>query len=253
MVGWLTFVLLMGLPVIYFERLHRAVDWHRWNEVSATLDRLEQINGIHFSKVPFTEIVRNRAKVLAGTGRLEDALDTYRLCEGQPDCPDWLYKAHVAGLCATAGRFDESIEWTRRSLAEKATSTMYVDLAHQLLLRKADVCAARAALAEADQGPIVDLAQPFLHRCRGMMAYLEGDLPTARAELLAGLALLEANPDQPFVDGATALTKAYLCRVFAKQGETTAARQMLADARPYIEAAEESEILEDCERVVEGK
>ena len=85
-------------------------------------------------------------------------------------------------------------------------------------------------------------------RCNGIIAYLEGDDATAKRELETVPSLLSGKRYRPFRDGNIAITKAYLCCVVARQGDTAFARKLLADARPYLVATDETALLAECER-----
>ena len=74
LIAWLAFLVAVRTPSIYYGRLHKAVDWYRWQEVLDIIDRLKQIGKFHFIKVPPLELARNRAKALTGLGHLPEAL-----------------------------------------------------------------------------------------------------------------------------------------------------------------------------------
>ncbi len=249
MLAWPLVVTWIKLPGIYYARLHKANDWHRWTEMLDIVNKLERLNHSHFIKIPAPELARNRAKAEVGLGRLSEALERYQRFENQPGCPSWLYKAHLAGLYDTAKDHDKALEWTLKAIAEKPSTALYIDLMNRLVRYKRDPIRARAVLAEVEKGTVTDIGKPFLARCRGILAYLEGDNATARKELEAALAALEQR-HQPFRDGGIALTKAYLSCVLARQGEMAAARKQFAEAKDYLVATEETELLAECQRMV---
>jgi tetratricopeptide (TPR) repeat protein len=248
LVAWLAFLLVVGLPSIYYRRLHKAADWYRWTEVLSLVDTLDQIGKFHFIKLPPAELARFRAKALAGSGRLSEALAEYACFENQPGCPTWLYLAMVAGIYDTAKQHDKAVEFTLKSIRENPRPTIYIDLANRYARYQKNPSKAREALAEAEKSPLVDLALPFQHRCRGIVAFLEGDDSTARLELETSLRILQKAPNLPFRDGTISVTKAYLCRVLSRQGDQVAARKYLAEAKAYLVATGEDELLEACQR-----
>ena len=130
---YLTAVVCIKLPSIHHRKLCRALDWHRWTEALKLVGRLWLINRIHFIKVPETTLTRYRAKALAGTGKLAQALEEYAVCENQPGCPSWLYKAMVADIYGDAEKHDKALEMVRLSLAEKQSPAIYIGLATRLL------------------------------------------------------------------------------------------------------------------------
>ncbi len=120
---WLIFLICLGSPSVYYRKLILAADWYRWNEVLSLVQTLKTIERISFAKVPDTELTRYRAKALAGTGHLDEALAVYKVCEGRPDCPSWLYKMFVGSLYTLAKQYDTGIEYNLASIQEKPTST----------------------------------------------------------------------------------------------------------------------------------
>jgi hypothetical protein len=103
---------------------------------------------------------------------------------------------------------------------------------------------------EADKSVISEIGKPFRLRCLGIIAYLEGDCGEARRNLEIALQMMEQTRDQPYRDGGISVTKAYLCCVLAKLGDLKAARQCLSEAKEYLVATDESELLADCNEAV---
>lgn len=245
---WLAFLIGLRLPSIYYGRLHKAADWHHWSEVLAIVNKLKQIGKFHFIKVPPADLTRYRAKALAAQGQLSEALAEYSEYENRPDCPGLLYKAHVAGIYDSAGQHDRAIELTLKSIQEKPNPVMYLDLANRYLRYKKDAARGRAAIAAAEKGVLADLTKPFHLRCQGILAFLEGDYSVAREKLEKSLNIMEKTPHVPFRDGHISVAKAYLCCVLAGQGDRTAANQKFLEAKAYLVATEETELLEQCQR-----
>lgn len=247
---FLAFLLFMGLPSVYYKKLILAVDWERWDEVLSLVDKLTTIGRFSFVKIPFSELTRHRAKALVGKGRLQDGLAEYSKCEGRPDCPPWLYKLFVAGLYNIAKQYDKAIEFNLMAIQEKSSSTAWADLAYRYARYKRDPARAREAEAEADKTPSSDVAKPFRARCRGVIAYLEGDYATARSELENAIQMTVNVKWRPFKDGHLAISRAYLCCVLAKQGDLPAAKENLDLARKYLEATKENELIAECRRSI---
>ncbi len=252
LLAWLAFVVCVSLPRIYYARLHMAATWSRWTEVLEIVATLQRINKFHFIKLPAAELGRHRAQALAGLGKLPEALEEYSHYENQPGCPSWLYKAFVANLYATAKQYDAAIEWNLKSIQEKPTATMYLDLANRYARLKKDPVRARTAIAQAEKGTLTEIAIPYDKRCRGIVAYLEGNWATARQELEISLRMMESTPHVPGRVGTISIAKGYLCCVLARQGEHAAAKKNLEGAREYLVATGEDELLAECEQLVGG-
>ncbi len=246
MLAWVAFLLVLGLPSVYYRKLIQAVDWCQWNEVLSLIRMLKAIERINFIKVSVTELTRNRAKALVGLGDLEAGLEEFKQCQGRPDCPDWLYYLFVAGLYGTAKQHNKAIEYNLISIGQKPTSTAYLDLANRYARYQRDPVKARAAMVELEKEPIVDIARPFHIRCRGIIAYLEGNCAAARRDLEAAIQLVEAAKHRPFRDGHLSVARAYLSCVLARQGDLAAAKKSFALAREYLVATREDELLAEC-------
>ena len=247
---WLLFVVCLSLPAIYYNKLHRAVDWHRWEEVLELVGKLEANRRINFIKVPEAELARNRAKALAGFGRVEEALADYQKYAGQPGCPSWLHKAFIAGIYDTAKQYDKAIEYTLLSMEDKENPSMYPDLAYRLARFKQDAVNARKALNEAEKAVLPEYAKPFLLRSRGWVCYLEQNLVEARKAFEESIDYMEGTRNQPFRDGCISIAKAHLACVLAKQGEFDLAKKNFSDAKKYLIAANETDLHEECGRTI---
>jgi len=250
LIAWLTFIVCVSLPSVYYRKLIKASDWYRWSEVLSLIATLKTIGRFSFVKVPATELTRNRAKALAGMGRLPEALAEYKQCEGRPDCPSWLHKQFVASLYTTAKQYDKAIEFSLLSIAEKPMSTAWADLAYRYARYKRDPVKARQALAEADKNPMVDAAKPFRLRCLGVIAYLEGDYASARRDLETAIDLVEKAKARPYRDGHLAVARAYLCCTLAKMGDLAAAKKCLVLAKDYLVATDEIELIAECRKLI---
>ncbi len=240
----------IGLTELYYNRLSRAADWCRWDEVLSLVAGIRQ-RGLHyFVKVSPLEVSRYRAKALASRGDLSSALAEFQLWENHPDCPLWLYYSCLVGFYSVAKQHDQAMEFTLKSLTEHPTADVYLELANRLLRHQKDAVRAREALHKAEQAGYSDFAVPFVCRCYGILRYLEGDYPLAETKLKEALALMEETPRTPYREGHINVTKAYLCCVLVNQGDVNAAKQYLSEARPYLMATDEWKLLEECNRAL---
>lgn len=248
--AWMAFLVCVSLPLVYYRKLIMASDWYRWSEVLSLVSTLQSMGRFSFIKVPATEMTRNRAKALAGMGRLDESLAEFKQCEGRADCPTWLYNQFVGSLYTTAKLYDKGIESSLLSIAEKPTPTAWADLANRYARYKRDPVKAREAMAEADKSPMVEQAKPFRIRCLGIIAYLEGDYRTAKGHLQTAIDMLEKAKGRPYRDGHLSVARAYLCCVLAKLGDLQGAKDCLALSREYLIATEETDLLTECCKLV---
>lgn len=249
LVLWLCFLIFMGLPLIYYRKLVEAVDWNRWPEVLSLTGTLKTMGRMSIVKVPATELTRFRAEAFAGMGNIEQGLAEFAPCEGRPECPGWLYKLLLARLYSTAKQYDKAIELTRTAISENPSPVAWYDLTNRYARYKRDAVKAREALTEAEKSPAVAHVKPYQARCRGIIAYLECDYPTAKTELETAVRLLEQVKWQPGRDGHLAIARAYLCCVLAKQGDIEGAKKNLNLAMEYLLATGEDELLAECRQL----
>jgi tetratricopeptide (TPR) repeat protein len=250
MLAWLAFLTCVSLPSIYYQKLIKASDWSRWEEVLSLVATLKAVGKFSIVKVPATELIRNRAKAFAGQGRIEEALAEFKQCEGRPDCPTWLYKLFVGSLYTTAKQYDKAIEYSLLSIAEKPTPTAWSDLANRYARYQRDTVKAREAMAEADKSPVPEVSKPFRIRCLGIVSYLAGDYGAARRHLETAIEMVDKAKNRPFRDGHLSIARGYLSCVLAKQGDLPAAKTCFAQAKPYLVATKENELLAECRNLI---
>lgn len=251
LIAWMAFLIVISLPLIYYRRLHRASDWHRWDEVESLVNTLEAIGRFHFIKIPPPELGRYRAKVAAARGNLASALRDYQKYENLPGCPGWLHKAFVASIYDLVKQHDKALEYTLLAIAEKPSPVLYLDLANRYARHKKDPFSARDALVEAEKSPLPDATIPSLHRFKGEVAYLEGNYPLAKEEIETAIRLMEATPHVPFRDGNINVAKAYLCCVLARLGDFKGAEKNYREAERYLRATNETELMAECRAELE--
>jgi tetratricopeptide (TPR) repeat protein len=211
---------------------------------------LKTVGKFSFVKVPDSELIRFQAKAIVGKGKLAEGLEIYKQCEGRADCPSWLYKLFVGGLHVLAKEYDKAIEYNIASIAEKSTPTAWADLSYRYARYKRDPVRARQAMAEADKEPVAELIKPHRARCIGVIAYLEGEYTAAKNNLEACIEMIEKVPNRPFRDGHLSIARAYLCCVFAKQKNISAAEKCFNQAKAYLVATDETELLAECQQLI---
>jgi tetratricopeptide (TPR) repeat protein len=253
LVLWIVFLAVTSVPLILYQRLNKAVEWCKWEDVLNLVQELRAKNRRHFIKVPEAELARNRAKALAGLGRIEEGLAEYRSYENQPGCPTWLHKAYVAGIYDTARQYDKAVEMTLKSIQEHDSPSFHVDLAYRYARHLRDVGRARCSLNEAEKAILPEFAKPFLLRSRGAVAYLEGNLQLARTSFEESIAYMEKTPNQPFREGSIFNAKAHLACVIARQGQVEHGKKIFAQATEYLRATKEIDLINEFQAACQSR
>jgi len=250
LLSWLIFRIWLRLPEIYYAKLNKAKEWHRWQGVLRIAKRCEQIRSMHIIKLPQTELIQSRAQALAGLGRLSEALAEFQQYENQPGVQSWLYKAQLAGIYGIAKEYDMSLEYMWKAIQEKPTPTLYLDFANRLLRYKKDTIKAREALSEVEKSTIIDIARPHYLLCKGILAYIEGDYDFSKMQIMASLKIVDNDRNRPFRDGFISVINSYLCCVLAKLGDLTTAKKCFEKAREYLIATGEKELMMECQKAI---
>jgi tetratricopeptide (TPR) repeat protein len=195
-----------------------------------------------------------RCSSLAGSGKLTEAVSLLSQQTVRAAWPEWLYLSLLAGIHDTARDFDRAIALNREALSVSgARPSLLVDLAFRLAFRKRDFSSARSAIEEAEKRDLIDLAKPFLSRCRGLISEGHGDLDEARKHLEEALRGLTGFSQLDLMEGNIHLTEAFLCCVCARLGDATSAAHYLQRSRDYLLAAHEAELLRRCEEAIRSR
>jgi tetratricopeptide (TPR) repeat protein len=250
LLAWLGFMVGVALPSVNYSKLAKAADWARWKEVLHLVENLERSNKINFIKVPRPELGRFRATALAGLGKLDEAVAGYAQFENHRGCPSWLHKAFLIGIYNVANRHDKALECMRKSLEENPTPVLQLELANQLARYHNDAAGARVALSEGEKATVPETLKPNIKRTHGIIAYLEKDYASSKTELEASIRMMEATPHVPGRDGNIRVARGYLCCVLANLGVFDEARKQFAQAKEYLIATKENELIAECEKAL---
>jgi tetratricopeptide (TPR) repeat protein len=251
-VVYLLLPMLFALVAQFFRgaagRYHRVIDaaaWGRWEEVLA---RADSVGG----QVAPEEVAFQKAKALAGLGRLDEAL---RLAEPFGDgqrIPAWLYWSRLAGVYATAQRYLDA-----KAAMEKAVelapdnATLLVDLADSEVWRWHNPRRARELLARARAHALSDVLQPFVMQTEGLIRLEEGNAREARELLEEAYRRAERfRHASPLMGAMLDKMLAALALACAAEGDLEAARRHYQLARPRLEALKHDDVLDRCAKAI---
>lgn len=151
---------------------------------------------------------------------------------------------------ALANRHDKALECAKKSLEENPTPVMQLELANQLARYHNDATGAGVALREGEKATVPEILKPFVRRIHGVIAYLEKDYASAKTELESSIKMMEATPHVAGRDGNIRVARAYLCCVLVKLGDFVEARKQFEQAKEYLIATKENELLAACEQAL---
>lgn len=228
-----------------YRKVMDARSWGRWQEM---LDRLGPLEG----KVPADEFTFRRAQALAGLGRLDEAEAAVAPLGDGRAIPEWFYRARLAELYGSAGRYDRLLE-TQEAAARlaPANATVLLDLAFATARFRRDTRRARSLLNEARSHAISDVAASTVDAVEGMLALEEKDPAEARRRFeRANAGLKPYRPGNPYVGLVLDRNRAYLALACAGEGDRAAAERHFYGAEPRLRALGYDDLLERCRQAV---
>jgi tetratricopeptide (TPR) repeat protein len=228
-----------------YRRLMDAVAWGKWDEVLRLADAAA-------GKLPAAELAFQKAKALAGLGRIDEGL---RLVEHLGDgkkMPLSTYWSRVAGLYTTAKRRDDSKAAMEKSLeSSPENATLLLDMAESEVWLRHNPKRARELLARAQSHAISDLLEPFVINTEGMIHLEEGRAREARQLLEQAFEkarvfrhaspLMEARLDRMHVP---------LVLACAAEGDLESAERHWRMAKPRLMALKMDDDLARCEKAL---
>ncbi len=228
-----------------YKRLMDAVAWGRWEEVLARADSVA-------GKVAPESIAFDKAKALAGLGRLEEALQMVEPFADGKKIPPWLYWSRLAGVYSTGKHRDESKAAMEKALEFAPDNvTLLVDKADSEVWLRHNPKLARELLTRARAHAISDLIQPFVLKVEGLIQLEEGHAREAR-ELLER-AFEKANVFRhasPMMLMMLDKMHAALALACAAEGDVDAARGHYQLAKARLVALKLDDDLARCEKAI---
>jgi tetratricopeptide (TPR) repeat protein len=230
-------LVLAGGPLLYkwyngalrWERLERAIALGRWDKALRLSARVDSL--------PAAELAARRAAALAGSGRLDEALDLIERYADDPKWPEWLYWMYRADVLTFGGNQDECIASLRQAMRlSPLNATVMLVLAVKLLRQRGDVSAARELLQCAIDAGVAENIRYLLFQVEGLIAVRENDLQRAREMFGKALAELAPRAGAPLIRMIDAGIRGQLAVTHAKLGEREAAEREFQTAEPYLRA-----------------
>ncbi len=151
-----------------YRRLMEAVAWGKWDEVVRLADAAA-------GKLPAEELAFQKAKALAGLGRIDEGLKLVEPLADGKKMPLSTYWSRVAGLYTTAKRRDDSQAAMEKALACSPDNvTLMIDVAESEVWLRHNPKRARELLTKARTHAISDLLQPFVINTEGLIQLEDG-------------------------------------------------------------------------------
>jgi tetratricopeptide (TPR) repeat protein len=212
-----------------YRRVLTAVRDGRWEDVPRHLRRVR-------APLPPFERPFREAQALAGTGRLDEALDHFRPVADDAAVPPHLYWTYKGMIFQAAREREKALDCVARSAElAPANPVSQIDYALALLTVRGDTTKARGRLTEARRHALSDVSTPLCWFAEGVLALKEGHPP--EAVVLLEAAVKGLNPytgGNPAVAVIVARIRAYLALAYAADGDHDAARRAYRKAEPLL-------------------
>ncbi|WP_165246545.1 tetratricopeptide repeat protein [Paludisphaera soli] len=219
-----------------YERMIDAVAWGRWEEVLRLVDELQGSN------VPPEELAFQRARALAGLGRVEEGLAAVAPYGDGEVMPEWLYLGRLPDVLCAAQRFEEARAAMERALELAPDNpTILLDMARFEARHGDDPRRARELLEEAREHALSDVVVPFALALEGQIVRAEGRPREAVALLEEARGRLSAfRHASPLIGVSLDYIEADLALAHAAAGDADAASRHARRALPRLRAQGDS-------------
>jgi tetratricopeptide (TPR) repeat protein len=228
-----------------YRRLMDAVAWGKWDEVLRLTDAA-------VGKLPAEELAFQKAKALAGLGRVDEGLRLVEQFADGKKMPLSTYWSRLAGVYTTAKRRDDSKAAMEKALeCSPENATLLLDMAESEVWLRHNPKRARELLTRARSHAISDLLQPFVINTEGLINLEEGRARDARHLLEQAFEkarvfrhaspLMEARLDRMHVP---------LVLACAAEGDLESAERHWRIAKPRLVALKLDDDLSRCEKAL---
>ena len=181
-------------------------------------------------------ITTERAKALAGLGRLDEALAAMQALEDRPDIPRERYLLRLAEVYGVAGDREAALDcYEHAEQLSPGDAMAAIGKAEVLAVHLRRPAEAREALSRGRSLPIPENLRLLTGYIEGAIALDERRSRDALAALQQTIPLLEQHARRsPTAQGLLALVNALYAVALAESGNRTAAAEVLAKAEPIL-------------------
>ncbi len=256
-IAYIYFFLIIGfyifatVPLLRYNRLTKAVEWGRWDQVDDMVERIRRGNKTSLAKIPEFELDIRSAQVLAARGRIEEGLALLKKYEEDPRVEPFLYYSRRSAIYGTAHDYQNYLADTVKSAElAPASGSMQVDVALAYALRMGDTAAAQRHLDRAREMTLPAMATGWLNLIQGII-YLKDNKPEqADEELQEAGEFFDRMKHLPFMDSCKLMVKTHRAMAAAVMGDKETAQTLFDEARPWLESTDETELLAQCRQAM---
>src|SRR5215204_1237611 len=237
-IGYLTF------PSVIFNRLYEAHCWSKNGAVRFWGNLAKFYNRIAFVKIPVFEIDIHLACTDAREGNLAGALRRIAKYQNDPKVSERLYKLALIRIYGNARDFDKVLNLLESSLQEGHIYTEeLLDYAICLARRHKQTARAKGVLERVFDTELTAMANLFIPYCQGVIEVEDGNYSQAEFYLKRASKELEPFQKNTFLIGLKSEVKVFLSMALGSRGEKDEAAKLFAEAKPYLVAVKDNELL----------
>lgn len=222
-------VFLIG-PMVIYNQLLRARLAARWRVAAVWLALLRRVS--RFSGMSRMQLALEQAKVLAGQGRLQEALKTWQALAST--MADAEFHSGLAQIHDVAGDYPRMVEAQRAALIGSPTKDLAtVDLALSLA-RFGDADEAQDLLATVQLHNLSEIAAAGYRIANGVLLARQGQHGQALRQYAQAVTDLEGFKSNPLIVAMIAQTNAFAAISFRRLGQADRAAQLWQHVWPIL-------------------
>jgi tetratricopeptide (TPR) repeat protein len=241
----------VNLPVILYHQLIEAHTWAENKKVRFWANATKLFNLVSFFKIPPIEIDFRLSCAEAREGNLPNALLRMNKYRGDEKVSKRIFGVYYTSIYWHAKEFDKVLEEREKSLREgNSYPEEMLDYAMCLTRRHKRTREAREVLEKVFDKEMNYLALMIIPYCQGVIEVEEGNFSQAEFYLQQAANEVEPFRKNSHLVGLISEIKAFLSITLASRGEKDEALKLFHQARPYLFAHQETELLRRCEEAV---
>lgn len=241
----------LSVPRIIINYLHQAHCWDKNKQVRFWSYLGKIFNPISYVKIPDFEIDGYISCVDAREGKIEAALERLMKYQNDPKISKRMFDLKLVRIYGNARDFDKVRSLFENFLTEGNIYTEeLVDYAICLARRHKQTSQAREALERVFECEFTVLGNLFIPYCQGIIEVEDGNFSQAEFYLKRASKELEPFKKNTYLVGLKYEVKAFLAMALGKCGEKVEAERLFREAKPYLVAVKENELIRRCEEAL---
>jgi hypothetical protein len=239
------------MPALIYHQFITNHFWANSKQVRFWGSVAKLFNLISINKLPEFELDAKLACADAREENLNEGLRRIAKYQNNPKVSKRLLNVSIAGVYTAAKKYDEVLSVRENSLREgNIFPEELIDYAVTLAAHHKKTSQAREVINRVMDMELNVLGKVFLPYCQGIIETEDGNLPKAEFYLRDALNQLKPFEKNSHLDGLRCLVKSFLSISLGNQGDKQEAEQLFREAKPFLIAQKETELLQRCEEAV---